>query len=141
MPLLSLYANVPNRIGRAQWWLGMAMIGAIVSGALALGGDHNAPIMLGAVLASAAIFVPITIARLHDRNRSIGTAWTCLMGLSIVAKIFSRMLSPDTKWSILVIVGCVLGAWMMIELGFLRGTVGRNSYGEDPLDETADEAA
>jgi uncharacterized membrane protein YhaH (DUF805 family) len=140
MQLLSLYANVPNRIGRAQWWFGMAMIGAIVSGALALDRAHNPLVMLGAVLASAAIFVPITIARLHDRNRSIGTALTCLMGLSIVAKIFSRMLGPDTKWAILVTVGCVLAAWMMIELGFLRGTVGRNPYGDDPLNETAETA-
>jgi uncharacterized membrane protein YhaH (DUF805 family) len=140
MPWLSLFANVPNRIGRAQWWLGMAIIGAIVSGALALGGEQNPLVMLGAALVSAAIFVPITIARLHDRNRSVGTALTCLMGLSIIAKIFSRILGPDTKWSILVIVGCVLAAWMMIELGILRGTVGRNPYGDDPLNETAETA-
>jgi uncharacterized membrane protein YhaH (DUF805 family) len=140
MPWLSLFANVPNRIGRAQWWLGMAIIGAIVSGALALGGEQNPLVMLGAALVSAAIFVPITIARLHDRNRSVGTALTCLMGLSIIAKIFGRILGPDTKWSILVIVGCVLAAWMMIELGILRGTVGRNPYGDDPLNETAETA-
>lgn len=140
MPWLSLFANVPNRIGRAQWWLGMTVIGAIISGALALGGDHNALLMIGAAAASLAILIPITIARLHDRNRSVGTALTCLMGLSIVAKIFSRILGPDIKWSILVIVGCVLAAWMMIELGFLRGTVGPNPYGDDPLDETAETA-
>jgi uncharacterized membrane protein YhaH (DUF805 family) len=140
MPWLLLYVGFPNRIGRSQWWLGMAAIGAIVSGAMALGGEQNPLVMLGAALASLAIFIPITIARLHDRNRSIGTALTCLTGVSIVGKIFGRMLDPDTKWSILMIVGGVLAAWMIIELGILRGTAGRNRYGDDPLNQTAETA-
>lgn len=141
MPLQSLFAHFPNRIGRAQWWLGMAMIGAVVSGALALGGDHNALLMAGAALVSLAIFIPISVARLQDRNRSVGTVLSCLMAAAIVAKMFHRSLSSDVKWwGFLLFVGaCAI--WAVIELGLLRGTVGRNPYGEDPLDETAETAS
>ena len=140
MPLLSLFANFPDRIGRAQWWLGMAIIGAIISGALALGGDHNALIMIGAPAASLAIFIPITIARLHDRNHSVGTAFSCVMAVGLVAKLFRHTLDIEYRWWAVASIGIGLAAYAVIELGLLRGTVGRNPYGEDPLDETAETA-
>jgi uncharacterized membrane protein YhaH (DUF805 family) len=139
--MLSLLSNFPNRIGRSQWWLGMAMIGAIVSGALALGGDHNALLMVGAALVSLAIFIPITIARLQDRNRSVGTAFSCLLAAGIVARLLRQALDAEYKWWAIVAVGIGLAALAVIELGILRGTVGRNPYGDDPLDETAETAS
>lgn len=141
MPLLSLFERFPDRIGRAQWWLGMAVIGAIVSGALALGGDHNALIMLGAAAVSLAIFIPISIARLHDRNRSAGTVFSGLMAVALVANVFKRMLGADVKWWIFIGFCVAIAAWAVVELGVLRGTIGRNPYGEDPLDESANETA
>ena len=140
MPLLSLFANFPNRIGRAQWWLGMAVIGAIVSGALAIGGDHNALIMVGAALVSLAIFIPITRARLHDRNRSAGTAFYYIMGVVLVAKLFRNTMDHEHRWWAVAALAVALAAWAVIELGCLRGTVGRNPYGDDPLGETAEAA-
>jgi uncharacterized membrane protein YhaH (DUF805 family) len=133
MPLLSLITDFPSRIGRAQWWLGIAMIGAVVSGALALGGDQNALLKLGAAAVSLAIFIPITIARLHDRNRSAGTGFTSFMAAGVIAKIGRHALEPDHRWWALAIVGTGFAVWAVIELGCLRGTVGRNPYGEDPL--------
>lgn len=138
MPLLSLFANFPDRIGRAQWWLGMAVIGAIVSGALAAGGDHNALLMVGAALVSLAIFIPITIARLHDRNHSAGTAFSRVMAVGLVAKLFRHTLDAEYRWWATAAIGIGFAAYAVIELGFLRGTVGRNPYGPDPLDETAE---
>jgi uncharacterized membrane protein YhaH (DUF805 family) len=137
MPLLSLIANFPERIGRAQWWLGMALIGAIVSGALALGGDHNALIMLAAAVVSLVVFVPITIARLHDRNRSAGTAFSCLMAVALLAKLLRITVEAENRWYLYGAIGIGFAAWAVIELGFLRGTVGRNPYGDDPIDDTA----
>lgn len=140
MPLLSLLANFPDRIGRSQWWLGMAIIGAIISGALAVGGDHNALIMIGAAVASLAIFIPITIARLHDRNHSVESAFTCLLIVSVLAKLIWRALETEHRWWAIAVAGASLAIWAVIELGILRGTVGRNPYGPDPLDETAETA-
>jgi uncharacterized membrane protein YhaH (DUF805 family) len=138
MALLSLFANFPNRIGRAQWWLGMAVIGAIVSGALALGGDHNALLMVGAALISLAIFIPITVARLHDRNHSAGAAFNCLLLAGIFAKIIRFGIDADHRWWAVAAAGTGLAIWAVVELGILPGTVGPNPYGPDSLDETAE---
>ena len=134
MPWLSLHVNFPDRIGRAQWWLGLAVIGAIASGAMALGGEQNPWVMVAASLVSAAIFIPITIARLHDRNHSVGTAFTCFMAAGVIAKIARHALEPDDRWWAVAVVGTAFAAFAVIELGLLRGTAGRNPYGEDPLD-------
>lgn len=140
MPWLSLVAHFPSRIGRAQWWLGIAVIGAIVSGALALGGDHNALMMLVAAAISLAIFIPITIARLHDRNRSAGAAFYYVMGVVLVAKLFRNTMDHEHRWWAVAALAVALATWAVIELGCLRGTVGRNPYGDDPLGETAEAA-
>jgi uncharacterized membrane protein YhaH (DUF805 family) len=140
MPLLSLATNFPSRIGRAQWWLGIAAIGAVISGALALGGDHNALLMLGAATVSLAIFIPISIARLHDRNRSAGNTFYCAMAILLGAKIFRNILPADHHLSAILILGAILATVAAIELGCLRGTVGLNPYGEDPLEDRTETA-
>ena len=57
----------------------------------------------------AAIFpsLAVSVKRCHDRNRS---GWFLLVGLIPLVNI-----------------------WVLIELGFLRGTIGDNQYGPDPL--------
>lgn len=58
----------------------------------------------------------VSIKRCHDRGRS---GWFILI-------------------SLIPIVG---GIWLLIELGFLRGTIGSNRFGPDPLDGMAGAAA
>ena len=36
-------------------------------------------------------------------------------------------------WSLIMFVPIIGGLWMLIELGFLRGTDGSNRFGDDPL--------
>jgi uncharacterized membrane protein YhaH (DUF805 family) len=36
-------------------------------------------------------------------------------------------------WSLIMFVPIIGGIWMLVELGFLRGTEGRNTYGPDPI--------
>jgi uncharacterized membrane protein YhaH (DUF805 family) len=36
-------------------------------------------------------------------------------------------------WSLILFVPIIGGIWMLIELGFLRGTEGANRYGPDPI--------
>lgn len=36
-------------------------------------------------------------------------------------------------WSLIMFVPIIGGIWMLIELGFLRGTEGENRYGADPI--------
>ena len=36
-------------------------------------------------------------------------------------------------WSLIMFVPIIGGIWMLVELGFLRGTEGANNYGPDPI--------
>lgn len=38
-------------------------------------------------------------------------------------------------WSLILLVPLIGGLWMLIELGFLRGTEGPNRFGPDPIAE------
>jgi uncharacterized membrane protein YhaH (DUF805 family) len=37
-------------------------------------------------------------------------------------------------WSLIMLIPIIGGIWMLIELGFLRGTDGPNRFGNDRLD-------
>jgi uncharacterized membrane protein YhaH (DUF805 family) len=36
-------------------------------------------------------------------------------------------------WSLILFIPLIGGIWMLVELGFLRGTEGANTYGPDPI--------
>jgi uncharacterized membrane protein YhaH (DUF805 family) len=38
-------------------------------------------------------------------------------------------------WSLIMLVPVIGGIWLLVELGFLRGTEGPNRFGDDPLAE------
>jgi len=57
----------------------------------------------------------LLVKRLHDRNRS---GWFA-----------ATMLIP--------FVGIIFAIWILIEVWFLRGTVGSNRFGDDPLQQSA----
>jgi len=117
---------------------------------------------LNLVLVLAAVIVGIIIPafvigakRLHDRDKS---AWwlllfyavpDMLLGIGIYAKIasdvaarcdfaaFSGRTCPGS-WTatICVVAALAIEIWTVVELGFLRGTVGPNRYGPEPLQRT-----
>lgn len=91
-------------------------------------------------LGMAAALMPVTLRRLHDRNRGLGwflfyTAASLLMDfvdfLSLPFVHFAD-LSPDSSQALYGISG-IIGLIMVIDLGFLRGTEGINRFGPDPL--------
>ena len=91
---------------------------------------------LGLILAYPA--AALLAKRLHDRNK---TGW--LAALLLIPAEIETWLDPSgsvmhtplihsiylVAWWVTIIVGL----WFLIELGFLRGTTGENSYGPDPL--------
>ncbi len=62
----------------------------------------------------------VAVKRLHDRDKS---AWWMLLwwAISAIGGIFT-----------FGIASLAVGVWMLIELGVLEGTLGRNRYGESP---------
>jgi len=82
----------------------------------------------------------IAVRRLHDRNKSDEWAWfflgTPLFGnlISWLAQPLPAILSVSVYPLLLLQLAIqVVSLWALVELGFLRGTIGDNRFGPDPL--------
>jgi uncharacterized membrane protein YhaH (DUF805 family) len=79
--------------------------------------------------------------RLHDRNRS--GWWLLAPTVALIVAIafaFVTLSLPEGErepWNtigiIFVFATVALGLWLVLEIGFLRGTQGPNRFGPDPL--------
>jgi uncharacterized membrane protein YhaH (DUF805 family) len=123
--MADLLFSFQGRANRAKFWLvalgivvaEMILFAAIFGGAAASGDPEQIMAAIGPI-AGVAIFVFAVIAtwislavgvkRFHDRNKS---GW----------------------WMLIILVPFFGHLWYLIECGFLRGTVGPNDYGPDPL--------
>jgi uncharacterized membrane protein YhaH (DUF805 family) len=121
----SLLFSFQGRVNRAKFWLvhlAMWLVTAVVFGSIfggaAMTSDPAAAfesvgMVPGLVLAVVYVLMvwiglAIGVKRWHDRNKS---GW----------------------WILISLVPVIGGLWYLIECGFLRGTVGPNTYGPDPL--------
>ena len=110
-----LFTSLEGRIGRKSYWMGAVAIAVIVFLAelidMILGtASQNGAGIVTAIAVLALIYPAIVLyaKRWHDRGKS---GWWTLIGL----------------------VPVIGGIWMLVELGFLKGTDGDNQYGPDPL--------
>jgi len=145
-----------GRINRAKYWLWILLyvIAAIIAAAVIYA--INSP-MAGNIVQlvfSIAAFVSslaIVTKRLHDRAKS---AWWLLLyvliptillgvggGLAIYGVMTGGMLAGSADLNemqliggILVLVASVFLIWAFVDLACLRGTIGANQYGPDPLE-------
>jgi len=80
-------------------------------------------------------YLAITIKRRHDRNNN-GYDAAGLIILSILynlAGAFGLISPTGTIAMIFGIVFLIYGIYILVQVGFLKGTPGANSYGPDPL--------
>jgi uncharacterized membrane protein YhaH (DUF805 family) len=148
MNFSNLLLSFDGRIGRQQFWVGLAIVTvAEVIAHFAFGIQFFPTVMkpLSVRLAEAAIELvtlyptaAVVVKRLHDRNQPGGyAAW--LIGISLILTITNLIgLTGDpnnTIWLDWVLAFFFLGIALafLIELGFRRGTHGDNRYGPDPL--------
>jgi len=118
-----------GRLNRAKFWLILIatdLVMFVVFGVLAVMGgssmdmaaDGSMPTIGGGIVGGivallvfvAAVWIGLAVGvnRYHDRGK---TGW----------------------WVLIALVPVIGGLWYLIECGFLRGTVGPNIYGPDPL--------
>ena len=147
-----LLTNFDGRIGRQQFWIG---IGVMVVGAIILSLLLGATIgpRFGGLIMSLAILYPVAALyskRLHDRSKETMPWLAIFLGPSIIANIFlalgigykstvvagQTVMMPGMLGGILSLATLAVGIWALVELGCLRGTVGQNSHGEDPVSDT-----
>ena len=118
MNAAQLYLSPTGRIGRSTWWIWLALPN-ILATVLIYNIDYS--IGLDGQLASTWYVVTlwpiiaVSAKRWHDHDRS---AWWLLTGL-------------------IPILGTL---YNLIQCGLLRGTIGPNKFGPDPLMRTANDA-
>lgn len=150
MDLGTLLFSFSGRINRAKYWLAVliyVVVLVIVSFALVVSFDRNGPGgigtgvlgLIGFILYIAIIVSGLAVGakRLHDRDKS---AWWLLIFYvlpSVIGGIGAEiaMASGSEGGSALFsLVSLGISIWAFVELGCLRGTVGPNRFGLDPLE-------
>lgn len=120
-----LWFSPNGRATRFDYWMRYTvpyLIGFIIAeyldARLDAAGPDGGPGIITLIFIIAALWpgLAVGIKRCHDRDRS---GWFLLIAL-------------------IPIIG---GIWLLIELGFLRGTIGENRFGPDPLGGVAASAA
>jgi uncharacterized membrane protein YhaH (DUF805 family) len=142
MDFVNIFITFGGRINRAKYWIALLVyiVIELLFGALAYLGDGNAVVhgittVIGIAVTISSIGV--TIKRLHDRNKS---GWYVLLFLVapmvlLVADFAIGTMSAGSDFfaTALWLIAIVIVIWGFVELGCLRGTIGHNKYGSDPL--------
>ena len=137
-----LFFNFSGRVNRAKFWIA-ALIFTAINVVLAILGyvtDQNAVFqalngMLNIVILIAGIAVGVK--RLHDRNK---TGWYLLLlyflpGVLLALSVLIGEFVEDSTIiaTVLGLLAFAIGVWAFVEMGCLRGTIGVNQYGPDPV--------
>jgi uncharacterized membrane protein YhaH (DUF805 family) len=143
---IALLFDFRGRINRAKFWLAAAIwIGffVLVIG-IATASGSLAALYVGGLIAYVLILVSavaVGIKRLHDRDKS---PWWLAVFLGVplmlpfAGALLADMLVPS-EGSFMVgvlVMQCVsfgILLWTLVELGVIRGTIGANPHGSDPI--------
>lgn len=147
--LMGLLTTTDGRIARKQWWLGTvvlivaSIVLSLVLGLLGLGSWAQ-------LIAYLALLYPswcIGLKRRQDRDNN-GLDFKILLvvsGLATLLQAFGigvtmtdigngiMVPTPDLWLSVVFFATAILGIYLLVQLGFLKGTAGPNSYGPDSL--------
>jgi uncharacterized membrane protein YhaH (DUF805 family) len=159
---VQLLFSLKGRVQRLYWWIGSLVV-LFATGTLSQGIEFWArQTGSGAIDPETGVFEPagpfeagmfiialvniwinlaLTVKRLHDRNRT--GWWVAAPYLAILVAILlgvATMMQPEGQrepfngFAVTAVLAttCLL-IWMLVEIGFLRGTQGPNRFGPDPL--------
>ena len=153
-----LLFSFSGRINRAKWWLTVlvyiiiGVVGAII--AAVVGETLGNLVTLVAFIPQMWIALAAGAKRLHDLNRTaawlvlfvlgpivLGIVFFVVAGMDVLATLAAggsldtaTLARIGTAAIIVSLLGLILFIWWLIWFGCLRGTVGPNQYGPDPLE-------
>ena len=148
MPMSQLLFSFSGRLNRKPWWLvGLAMvvimivvmIAVFIAAGVGAGGNpiDSFGALGGALIVLLLLLIPIIwiglalgAKRLHDRNKSAWWLVVFYLVPGVIDGIGSQLGGAGIIFSI---ASFAISIWGLVEMGFLRGTVGPNQYGPDPL--------
>ena len=139
-----LFFKFDGRINRALFWIASLILVWIniiltVIGYLA---DQSQSVVFQSVngmlnLVILIVSIAVGIKRLHDRNKS---GWYLLLfyfapcTLAAISVLIGTFVDESTVIAtVLALLALTLVVWAFIEMGCLRGTIGINQYGSDPV--------
>jgi uncharacterized membrane protein YhaH (DUF805 family) len=137
-----LFFNFNGRVNRAKFWIAALIFAAIhvVMAVLDYITDQNVVIQaLNGMLSIVILISGIAVGakRLHDRNKS---GWYLLLfyflpGVLAALSVLIGEFVEDSSIiaTVLALAAFALVVWAFIEMGCLRGTIGVNQYGPDPV--------
>lgn len=129
----SLLFGFDGRINRAKYWL--AVVVYFVVTLIAMGLMFALHGMIGMVLMGIIYIVAIVsgiavgIKRLHDCDKS---GWWLLVFYLLPGLLSAAAMSMDDS-IVLNLLSFAVSIWGLVQLGFLRGTIGPNRFGPDPI--------
>jgi uncharacterized membrane protein YhaH (DUF805 family) len=127
-----------GRINRAKYWLFVliSLIAMAVAFALLFAlGFSVAGFIVAGIIYLVLLYCGLAVGakRLHDRNKS---GWWLLV-FYLLPNVLSGTGAASQSPGLNAITGLVsfgILIWAIVELGCLRGTIGPNQYGPDPLE-------
>jgi uncharacterized membrane protein YhaH (DUF805 family) len=138
----NLFFKFDGRISRSKYWLAILVFVGIYI-VLAIFGyvtDDSAIYQAINGILGIVIFISslaVGVKRLHDRNRS---GWYLVLfyivpGALVAASVVTGTFLEDSILiaSVLGLAAFAIAVWAFVEMGCLRGTIGSNPYGLDPL--------
>jgi len=154
--LVQLYTTFSGRISRKTFWIGVvgiviaSIVLNIILGIVGLGfGAGPTSAAWGSLIVFVILAVPalaISIKRRHDRNGS-GNDVIVYYALTLISLLVQAlgfgytttdvggvaMPVPTMTLTIFLSVLGIFALYLLVVLGFLRGTAGPNQYGADPV--------
>lgn len=148
----TFYFSIHGRVSRSQYWLKFFLpvfIIGIILRLIANAGGRGGLEVIPAIFQLLVIWpgIAVLVKRIHDRDKSGALVWA-LYGPMIPALLFTIIavgvaVSGDRGVAVgvfalsvvLWIVTVLVGIWFFIEFGCMRGTVGANRFGPDPVRE------
>jgi uncharacterized membrane protein YhaH (DUF805 family) len=150
MSMTDLLFSFKGRLNRKPYWLAtiaiiviviVLVLGAIIMDEDAVIGIVDAPSISGLLIVLLILYIPLAwiglalaAKRLHDRDKS---AWWVIVFYVIPTILNFIGDRAGGAGIILSLISLGITIWAFVELGCLRGTVGPNRYGPDPLSPTA----
>jgi uncharacterized membrane protein YhaH (DUF805 family) len=151
----AFYFSLRGRISRSQYWLrfflpvmGIGFLLGIIKVIAGEAGRNNGPVSVITVIFQLAVVWPgiaVLIKRMHDRNKPGWLIWLAygpmigavIFTIAAVAAAFGQGESAAIGLGVVagVLWVAVIGVslWFFVEFGCMRGTIGSNRYGPDPV--------
>jgi uncharacterized membrane protein YhaH (DUF805 family) len=137
-----LFFKFNGRANRAKYWIA-ALVYAVISivfTILSYLTDESTTVQLVSGVVNLVVFISglaVGVKRLHDRDKS---GWYLLLFYIVPAVLIGTalamsMIMEDSTIlaAVLWLVAVAIMVWAFVELACLRGTVGSNRFGPDPL--------